>query len=186
MELYPQNLSQLLATVDLNPELQKSLARDVISGLMYLHSIPIVHRDIKSNNILVTKDLTARIADFGTSNFMSTSAASRLVGTPFYLAPECVKELKYSAESDLYALAITLWEIFENNPKPFYHIKEFYPLTNVYSILMAIHEKKLRPIFTKKTASVPEVVKLITTLWAENSQNRSTLADALVVIEGSP
>jgi len=183
IELYPHNLSQLITKFQLTLDIQKNIARDIISGLMYLHSIPIIHKDIKSNNILITKDFSGRIADFGISKFMSTNSTTRLVGTPFYLAPESFRDLLYSQQSDKYALGITLWEIFELNPQPFHHVQEFFPLINIFSVLRKIHEQNIRPLFSNKMQDLPHVQLIIQQLWDPDPNRRVNLSTALAAIE---
>jgi len=186
MDLYPCNLSSALSN-QLGLSIKKQITRDMISGLAYLHSLSIIHRDFKSSNILIKNDFHACITDFGQSNFMSQSISSKIVGTPFYLAPEAALEMRYTVNSDLYALGITLWEVFENNPKPYYHIQVFwkYPI-NPISILSQIHSKQLRPFFSDevlKTTQLLEVIKLIEILWHNEPEKRKDLAFAASVIE---
>lgn len=81
-------------------------------GLQYLHSKKILHRDIKSNNIFLTKDLNAKIGDLGIAKILyNTSHAHTFIGTPYYLSPELCKDLPYDEKSDVWALGCVLYEM---------------------------------------------------------------------------
>eukprot|EP00929_Paragymnodinium_shiwhaense_P038134 TRINITY_DN20203_c0_g1_i1.p1 TRINITY_DN20203_c0_g1~~TRINITY_DN20203_c0_g1_i1.p1 ORF type:complete len:581 (+),score=113.09 TRINITY_DN20203_c0_g1_i1:82-1824(+) len=95
-------------------------------GLQYLHGQRILHRDMKSNNLLLTKSGDVRLGDFGTAVRMPEDqqgalrsiaggslreSPSSLVGTPAYLSPEIFSDGKYSFASDVWALGIILYEL---------------------------------------------------------------------------
>ena len=96
-------------------------------GLDVIHSIRIIHRDIKPNNIFLTKDKIAKIGDFGISkclNFTFEKALTMCLGTPFYLAPEMCSENEegeqgYTSKVDMWSFGITLYEMITFQ-KPFY------------------------------------------------------------------
>jgi putative methionine-R-sulfoxide reductase with GAF domain len=101
---------------------------DVASGLEALHARSIVHRDLKPSNVLLEEGgrVTARIADFGvarrgdalspvaaTVGARQVTAAGQLVGTPLYMAPECVKGADHvTSASDMFALGIIACELY--------------------------------------------------------------------------
>ncbi|ODV86764.1 hypothetical protein CANARDRAFT_184077, partial [[Candida] arabinofermentans NRRL YB-2248] len=96
----------------------KTVFRDVVSGLEYLHHQGIIHRDIKPSNLLVSKDNVVKISDFGVS-FAANSEGNnefelaKTAGTPAFLAPELCKtdgsEVKVTYKIDLWALGVTLF-----------------------------------------------------------------------------
>lgn len=86
------------------------------SALTYAHSQDILHRDIKPSNIVIDKDDTPYLADFGlarlASSGESTMSADMLLGTPHYISPEQAKgEKKIDGRADIYSLGIVLYEI---------------------------------------------------------------------------
>ncbi|HQW57562.1 MAG TPA: protein kinase [Gammaproteobacteria bacterium] len=95
------------------------IATDVASGLAFLHQKNILHRDIKSLNILLTESLGAKLTDFGlskvkneTKTHLLTTKAKDFVSTIAWMAPELFKHgTSYTKKSDIYSLGITLWEI---------------------------------------------------------------------------
>jgi len=94
------------------------LARHVALGLSVLHAKHVLHRDIKSMNILVTLDASgaprAKLTDFGLSKFLAEEARLLLTvnaGTPLWMAPEVRKGGLYDERADLYSLGLVLYEL---------------------------------------------------------------------------
>ena len=81
-------------------------------GLHYLHNKKILHRDIKTKNIFLTKNLDAKIGDLGIAKILfNTSHAHTFIGTPYYLSPELCKDMPYDEKSDVWALGVVLYEM---------------------------------------------------------------------------
>ncbi|KAJ6249674.1 mitogen-activated protein kinase kinase kinase 20 [Anaeramoeba flamelloides] len=100
---------------DLNNKQKIQIAIDVANGIKYLHQNHLVHRDLKSPNVLLTEKGKAKITDFGLSKTMNTSMTfmnNTIVGTPRWMAPELLRgEQNYTNKVDIYAFGILLWEI---------------------------------------------------------------------------
>lgn len=118
MELFNQgNLYNLLKrTSTLNWEQKEKIATDIAVGLNFLHRHQIIHRDIKSMNVLIKDDLTAKISDYGLAKLkhhtMSSTAAKSAVGIMPWMAPELFKKKpSYSEASDVYSYGLVLWEM---------------------------------------------------------------------------
>ncbi len=81
-------------------------------GLAYAHQQTVVHRDIKSGNMMLTKDKTLKIMDFGLAKFLEEyqSQHTKAIGTPFYMSPEQILGRDLDHRSDLYSLGVTLFE----------------------------------------------------------------------------
>ncbi|GAB4818221.1 hypothetical protein N2152v2_005267 [Parachlorella kessleri] len=88
-------------------------ALDILRGLVFLHENGVVHFDLKSNNILISADGTAKIADMGLSRFLSQSYLSHTaaLGTFAYASPEQILGLRCSAATDMYSVGVLLWEL---------------------------------------------------------------------------
>ncbi|XP_065015781.1 senescence-induced receptor-like serine/threonine-protein kinase [Musa acuminata AAA Group] len=99
------------------------IAVEAAQGLEYLHKgckPPLVHRDVKSANILLSESLEAKIADFGLSrafdNANHTHVSTAVVGTPGYLDPEYSSSYQLSAKSDVYSFGVVLFELMTGQP----------------------------------------------------------------------
>ncbi|KAL8140555.1 hypothetical protein V2J09_006576 [Rumex salicifolius] len=92
-----------------------NMAYDVAKGMNYLHkrNPPIVHRDLKSPNLLVDRKYTVKVCDFGLSRlkantFLSSKSAA---GTPEWMAPEVLRDEPSDEKSDIYSFGVILWEL---------------------------------------------------------------------------
>ena len=82
-------------------------------GLMCIHRMKIVHRDLKSANCLVNKHWTVKICDFGLSRIMTESPMkdSSSAGTPEWMAPELIRNEPFSEKCDIFSLGVIMWEL---------------------------------------------------------------------------
>lgn len=89
-----------------------------VLGLEYLHKKEICHRDIKCGNVLLTNDGHVKLADFGVSAELTNTINKRktVVGSPFWIAPEVIKEAHYDGRADVWSLGITTIEMAEGAP----------------------------------------------------------------------
>eukprot|EP00571_Detonula_confervacea_P008662 CAMPEP_0172318398 /NCGR_PEP_ID=MMETSP1058-20130122/34787_1 /TAXON_ID=83371 /ORGANISM="Detonula confervacea, Strain CCMP 353" /LENGTH=596 /DNA_ID=CAMNT_0013033229 /DNA_START=119 /DNA_END=1909 /DNA_ORIENTATION=+ len=90
----------------------------IVLGLEYLHKKEICHRDIKCGNVLLTNDGDVKLADFGVSAELTNTINKRktVVGSPFWIAPEVIKEAHYDGRADVWSLGITAIEMAEGAP----------------------------------------------------------------------
>jgi serine/threonine protein kinase len=105
-----------------------------LRGLAYIHSLHRIHRDIKSDNLLIGDDGSIKLADFGYAAQLTQEKQKRntIVGTPYWMAPELIRGQNYDQKVDLWSLGIMIMEMAEGEP-PY---MEFPPLrvcfTNFY------------------------------------------------------
>jgi serine/threonine protein kinase/tetratricopeptide (TPR) repeat protein len=91
-----------------------SLMKQMLSGLAEAHAQGIVHRDLKPQNIMIDREGVLRIMDFGIARAADTqtlTGSSEMMGTPDYISPEQVKGDTATAQSDLYAIGVILYEL---------------------------------------------------------------------------
>uniref|UniRef100_A0A8C7LD24 Mitogen-activated protein kinase kinase kinase 20 n=1 Tax=Oncorhynchus kisutch TaxID=8019 RepID=A0A8C7LD24_ONCKI len=89
-------------------------AMEIAKGMHYLHSeapVKVIHRDLKSRNVVVTADNVLKICDFGASRFHSHTTHMSLVGTFPWMAPEIIQSLPVSETCDTYSYGVVLWEM---------------------------------------------------------------------------
>lgn len=119
MELMPQGslYSVLHNGKSLPWMLRFRIARDIAIGLECLHDQDIVHRDLKSLNVLLAGDMTAKLTDFGlakvrTATASTTTGADQSAGTTRWIAPELLEwEAQPTKASDIYSCGMVFWEI---------------------------------------------------------------------------
>ncbi|GHH95051.1 serine/threonine-protein kinase [Streptomyces capillispiralis] len=98
-----------------------SVAAQVATVLSYAHDVPVVHRDLKPGNILVARDGTVKVLDFGIAAILRTdvtklTATGSPIGTHQYMAPEQVRGARVTPRTDLYALGCVLHELLGGRP----------------------------------------------------------------------
>ncbi|KAM5169912.1 serine/threonine-protein kinase 10 [Mantella aurantiaca] len=104
------------------PQIQ-AICKQMLEALAYLHSMKIIHRDLKAGNVLLTQDGDIKLADFGVSakNVKTLQRRDSFIGTPYWMAPEVVmcetmKDAPYDHKADIWSLGITLIEMAQIEP----------------------------------------------------------------------
>ncbi|CAK8690071.1 serine/threonine-protein kinase PAK 5-like isoform X2 [Clavelina lepadiformis] len=139
-------LTNIVTRTRLNEKQIATVCISVLHALTYLHLQGVIHRDIKSDSILLTKDLKVKLSDFGFCAQISPDVPKRksLVGTPYWMAPEVIARVPYGPEVDIWSLGIMIIEMIDMEPPYFNeaplqamrHIRDLPPpkLKNSYKV----------------------------------------------------
>tara|TARA_Y100000768_G_scaffold385690_1_gene372370 strand:+ start:352 stop:1386 length:1035 start_codon:yes stop_codon:yes gene_type:complete len=162
MELCDNDLNNYIKNNTLSVDIIKDIMKQLIEVLKYIMDNNIVHRDLKPHNILINKDYTLKLADFGfAKEFKETLLTDTVCGSPLYMAPEILNQHKYNIKSDLWSVGVILYEmVMKEHPFKALNITE---LTNV------INKKK--PLLLNVDIH-PECKNLIERLLIVDSHNR--------------
>jgi hypothetical protein len=162
-----------------------NFCHDIAAGLHYLHTLrqPIVHRDVKSLNILVNSNLNAKLCDFGLSRLydIRKSTFNKVVGTEVYIAPEIIQDIKTTVKSDIYSLGMVFWEIL------------FTGVTHTHALPFSEYGNQLAPIILVKAMeglrpsvphrSPPELAKLYLACVNGKPEERPTAEEIMQMIK---
>jgi hypothetical protein len=193
LEYISEDLTKVLLGSEMLPwSERRNIASDVAKGLAVLHNrkpMIIIHRDIKSHNILLTKDKHAKLADFGlaievpvesSSSKYHMYSDSKIVGALGWMAPECFNG-QYSTKSDIYAFGMVLWEIVSRK-RPYDDIE------NTEELFEAVRHGKREEIPDQMsqlesgnpTAKTPQSIKdFIRCCWFHDPAKRPSADDAV-------
>jgi len=154
------------------------IAEEVAIGLNYLHcsNPPIIHRDVKSRNILLDAHGHVKICDFGLSRTMNRSvltATQGSVGTPQYMSPEALKASPLAPSSDVYSFGILLYELFIGDV-PWSQLSMVQVVTKVL-----VEKQRVRLPSDKKDAIPSGISNLIKMCVRHTAKKRPSMREVL-------
>jgi serine/threonine protein kinase len=158
-------------------ERRKNIAADICAGLFFLHQQKVIHRDLKSLNVLLDESYRAKLADFGLAKVkseittcLSTRTGSGIMGTPQWMAPEIFMSTNpdYNTKTDVYSFGVVLWELASHE----------YPYKNAnpFAIPMLVVQG-LRETFPSDTPQA--YARLATLCWDKAPDVRPTVDQAI-------
>jgi len=157
-------------------KLRKQIVLDIARSVNYLHCFPtpLLHRDLKSLNILLDNNLTAKLADFGWARMKETVMTGR-IGTYQWMAPEVIASSHYTEKADVFSFGIMMWEMAARKP-PYYGI-------DVSEVAHRVVKKNYRPPI--KDGDAPySWVSLMKRCWQKDYTKRPSFAQIIHELEG--
>ena len=175
MEFLPTNLTSCIEQYGILPkEISYSVLHDVALGLCYLHNLtpPITHRDLCSNNVLLTANMTAKISDLGVARILSVTPLLRMTqtpGTPAYMPPEVmVANPKYDTSVDEFSYGILMIHMFSGSwPEP-----QLGPVRIESGRMIPVSEAERREVFLRAIGNEHPLMDLILRLINNDPQIR--------------
>ncbi|EHA8588586.1 putative Serine/threonine-protein kinase HT1 [Cocos nucifera] len=151
------------------------MALDLARGLSYLHSKKIVHRDVKTENMLLDKSRTVKIADFGVARVEAQNPHDMTgeTGTLGYMAPEVLNGSPYNRKCDVYSFGICLWEI--------YCCDMPYPDLSFSEVTSAVVRQNLRPEIPRCCPS--SLANIMKRCWDANPDRRPEMDGVVAMLE---
>ncbi|XP_029117550.1 serine/threonine-protein kinase CTR1 isoform X2 [Elaeis guineensis] len=150
-----------------------NMAFDVAKGMNYLHkrNPPIVHRDLKSPNLLVDKKYTVKVCDFGLSRLKASTylSSKSLAGTPEWMAPEVLRDEPSNEKSDVYSFGVILWELMT--------MQQPWSNLNQAQVVAAVGFKGRRLEIPRDVN--PQVAAIIESCWANEPWKRPSFASIM-------
>ncbi|KAH3762336.1 SHK1 protein [Pelomyxa schiedti] len=191
-ELLKQDLEALLLDpkVQLPLLLRLHMAKDAALGMLWLHSSKpaIIHRDLKSSNLLIDEHLHVKVCDFGLSqikpagqNLLDGREGAK--GTPLWMAPEVLLGEEFNEKADVYSFGLILWQILTRE-------ELFARYTNLQDFAFDICKNNVRPVIPTNTNTM--FASLIQACWHPNPTLRPDFAlivatlDEIILCEAIP
>lgn len=121
-ELAERSLADVIAWkdggVDLNEARMSRIMGDLVNALQFLHSKGVLHRDVRSDNVMISSTGVCKLSDFTHAGELGAGVNTRhsVIGTPYWMAPEVIKADNYDVRCDVWSLGVVLWEMIEGDP----------------------------------------------------------------------
>ncbi|KAL8150459.1 hypothetical protein V2J09_020267 [Rumex salicifolius] len=166
-----KTLHKSVQSLDIRRRLRMAL--DVARGMNYLHrrNPPIVHRDLKSSNLLVDKNWTVKVGDFGLSRLKHATllSAKSALGTPQWMAPEILRNEPSNEKSDVFSFGVVLWEL----------VTVSIPWNNLNFVqVVGVVGFMDRRLDIPESVD-PRIASIITDCWQSKPENRPSFQDII-------
>ncbi|KAG6390497.1 hypothetical protein SASPL_148232 [Salvia splendens] len=154
------------------PQLLK-FAIDVCKGMEYLHQKDVIHRDLKTANLLMDSSSVVKVADFGVARFQNNGGVMTAeTGTYRWMAPEVINHQLYDQKADVFSFAIVLWEL----------VTAKVPYDNMTPLQAALGVRQgLRPELP--TNAHPKIISLMQRCWEAVPSERPSFSDIRIELE---
>ncbi|KAI5581973.1 hypothetical protein BDE02_07G054100 [Populus trichocarpa] len=150
------------------------VAIDVSKGMNYLHQNNIIHRDLKTANLLMDENEVVKVADFGVARVQTQSGVMTAeTGTYRWMAPEVIEHKPYDHKADVFSFGIVAWELLTGE-LPYSYLT---PLQAAVGVV----RKGLRPTIPKHTH--PKLAELLETCWQQDPNQRPNFSQIIDILQ---
>jgi serine/threonine protein kinase len=169
------SLSEYIAKSVMNIELRIGIFKQLASALDYIHKLGVVHRDIKPDNIMMTRDIQVKITDFGISKTQESllTRTNDIMGSPHYMAPESYDSaMSIDNKADIFSLGSICYELLT--------CQRAFPGDNIFQVMEAIKSKK--PVEPRKlNPDIPSWLQyILEKMMAKNPEGRYSTAGKII------
>ncbi|MCO5558577.1 hypothetical protein L7F22_012162 [Adiantum nelumboides] len=155
-------------------KLAVDMALDIARGMEYLHSQGVIHRDLKSENLVIAEDLCVKITDFGAACIeWESSPMTDDFGTYRWMAPEMISKKRFSKKADVYSFGIVLWELLTGHV-PF---EDYTPVQAAFAVVHK-HARPPLPLNCPSTLGY-----LLQECWHADPDKRPHFTKVVAVLE---
>jgi serine/threonine protein kinase len=141
-------------------------------AIKYLHGQRVLHRDLKTSNVFLTKDNVVKLGDFGIAKTLDSTLdqAKTVVGTPYYMSPEVCESKPYSYASDVWSLGCVLYEMLA--------LRHAFDAPNILNLIFRIVQQDFAPVPPHYDKEVSELLRQ---LLDKDPERRPSMADILTM-----
>eukprot|EP01135_Chromosphaera_perkinsii_P004071 Nk52_evm2s268 gene=Nk52_evmTU2s268 len=129
------------------------MLRQMVEALQHIHMNSIMHRDLKTANVFLTKEGVVKLGDFGIAKLMTETCANTVLGTPYYISPELCEGKPYNQKSDVWALGCILYEMVNR--------KRAFEGSNLPAVVTKIMKGEYDPIKEKYSMKMRQLVSML-------------------------
>ncbi|XP_062217978.1 serine/threonine-protein kinase STY46-like isoform X2 [Phragmites australis] len=155
------------------PEILR-VATDISKGMNYLHQNNMIHRDLKTANLLMDENKLVKVADFGVARVKDQSGVMTAeTGTYRWMAPEVIEHKPYDHKADVFSFGVVLWELLTG--------KIPYEYLTPLQAAIGVVQKRIRPTIPKDTH--PKFAELLQKCWHRDPAERPDFSQILEILQ---
>ncbi|XP_065196058.1 ankyrin repeat domain-containing protein 50-like [Sycon ciliatum] len=175
------------ATLDLSWKRRIEMLQHASLGMQYLHKCQLLHRDLKSGNLLVGANFNVQVADFGMTKVRqhTVTMTTNFRGTPAYIAPETFDTKSHSEASDVYAFGIIMFEV-ASRKTPYHEHRHLRLMELMMSVLRGTRPGLTAAIMAANGCPSDDYMELMQQCWHEDFRQRPNFTEIISALRRMP